>query len=125
MGFGLRAWIRDLKYGWETYWTSGLDFQLERLEFGFRNSEFTAIGNLFGKCFGCFLFYVLGIWILNIYIFYFYVIVLYDTFTQKRDLSAFSDSVRKILSNALVRSQIRSLWVPFQTKSGNAFSGIL
>ena len=43
-----------------------------------------------------------------------------DPFEQKRDLSAYSDSVRKILSNALVRSQIRSLWVPFQTKSGNA-----
>ena len=49
MGFGLRAWIRDLKLGLEIFWTSGLDFRLECLEFGFQNSEFTLIGNLFGK----------------------------------------------------------------------------
>ena len=49
MGFGLRAWIRDLKLGLEIFWTSGLDFRLASLEFGFRNSGITLIGDFSGK----------------------------------------------------------------------------
>ena len=71
MGFGLRAWIRNLKYGWETYWTSGLDFQLERLEFGFGVQNLLWLGILFGKCFVFYLmFFDLD---LNSYILLFFV----------------------------------------------------
>ena len=69
MRFGLRAWIRDLKYKWENFWTSGLDFRLERLEFGFRNSEFILIGSLFWKyILLVFVFTFIWIWILSDYI---------------------------------------------------------